>query len=184
MKHLRELAAGLTLVLAVGLTLAIGCSTWMWGGAAWASLFDSRTSGKASAGPFSGLSAGKSNTGRRHAAAAHHRAHRHSHHLARHHSRHAYGFAGHLRGLEVASASDQEMADDGSQEAIGALVPAWVATPNDGLSEALAASPARGFDLVAEWNRAVGEISAVGAVPTETLRAFNDFPPGDAVVTR
>jgi hypothetical protein len=86
--------------------------------------------------------------------------------------------------LELASAADQDSTDEGPQDAIGALVPAWVATPNDGLSEALAASPARGFDLVAEWNRAVGEISAVGAVPIETLKAFNDFPPGDAVVTR
>lgn len=168
-------------VLAAGLTLVAGTAAWICGGAAWAALFDLPIANSASARPAPTPNAAKSTPVHRHAAV--HREHRHSRHVARHQSHHAVRFAAHLHGYQPPAASDQESAGEGSEEIIGALVPEWVATPRDGISAALAATPGHGFDLVEEFNRAVGEISAVGTVPTETLKSFNDFPPDDAITS-
>jgi hypothetical protein len=178
MIRLRVLA-GVFRLPAVGLTLVVGTAAWIYGGAAWAALFDLPFASSASARPAPTPDAAKSTTVHRHAAV--HRGHRHPRHLARHQSHHAGGFAAHLHGYQPPAASDQESADEAPKEIIGALVPEWVATPRDGISAALAAAPGHGFDLVEEFNRAVGEISAVGTVPTETLKSFNDFPPDDAI---
>lgn len=184
MLRLRILAAGLTLIVgssAVNETVG-GCGyrfPWICEGPAWAA--PSEPAGSQAQGrPLTLLATPKANAGHWHSA-RHRRAHRPGRHVARLGTRHAPGFARRVGGALAPVAFDQEpMAETPPSETIGALVPAWVATPSDGLSAALAGSPSHDFDLVAEWNRAVGEISVVGAVPTETLKSFNDFPPEDA----
>jgi hypothetical protein len=171
-------------MLAAGLTLIVGCAAvnetaeryscrfpWICEGPASAAAVNSQ------ARPAATQSEPRSHARRRHIA-WHHRAARHA---GRHGSGHAPQFAARM---DAALAGDEVPAEEAvPAETIRALVPAWVAAPDDSLSTVLATSPSRGFNLVAEWKRAVGEISVVGAVPTETLKSFNDFPPDDAVAS-
>jgi hypothetical protein len=65
-------------------------------------------------------------------------------------------------------------------DAPGLGSPSWVGARDSEVnvrSDALEPTHRTSFDLVAEWKRAVGELTIVNAWPEETLRSFNDFPP-------
>jgi hypothetical protein len=132
-------------------------------------------------------------TGRRHFASRSRR-----HRVARHHLLHRSPHAVALRrehvSLDHSAQLDPQTEQKGSPapaiarrvtrtrpiDGPGLGSPSWAAARDSEVnvrSDALEPTHRTSFDLVAEWKRAVGELTIVNVWPEATLRSFNDFPP-------
>jgi hypothetical protein len=180
MRRFRALTAGLSLLVGAAAfsgpmrdcDIALLC-----GGTAWAAPDEGSAD--------QGTSQSRSGGGRQRSAL--HKGRHGAHHRAAHEGRHGHGHgrtAHREAPADPGDSADVTPDQDGtldlaSTEPIVTVAPEWVVGRADGLASALAVSPPPRLDLVAEWKLAVSEIAMASAVPTETLKSFNDFPPDD-----